>query len=203
MPVRHGSRCALMAAASTGWRSPTTASACQGTNWRCACCAMPPRSSPTTTWCGSPRWASAARRCRRSARPRACTSPLACRDGPRHGNPRRGRPRVRRRPVRRFAGHAGGGAGPVLRHARAPEVPQESAHRGGACRGGGAPAGAGGPRRGVPAGKGRACGIRGSGAGPDRARGGAARRRGRRGDGCRSPRNATGFGSPDMSAPPR
>ena len=41
-------------------------------NWRWRCSATPPRSSPTTTWCASPRSASAARRCPASAPPRGC-----------------------------------------------------------------------------------------------------------------------------------
>ena len=63
------------AAASTASRSPTTAAA-----WRAdelALAVLAPRhlqAAPTTTWCASPRWASAARRCPRSARRRGSPS---------------------------------------------------------------------------------------------------------------------------------
>ena len=53
----------------------------RGRRWRWRCSATPPRSWPTTTWCASPPWASAARRCPRSARRRGWPSPRA-RPGP-------------------------------------------------------------------------------------------------------------------------
>ena len=115
-----------------------------------------------------------------------------------------GRPCRGRRADRRVGGDTGGGAGPVLRHAGAAQIPEIPAHRGRTRRGGGPPAGAVGAGRGVPAGTGRPRGVRGAGAGADRAGRRAAGGGGRRRDaaGARGTRHPGGVhcGSAAISA---
>ena len=94
------------------------------------------------------------------------------------GDPGRGRRGVRCHPRRRRAGHAGGGARPVLRHPGAAQVPEAPAHRGRPRRGRGAPPGAGCALGRVPAGMRWPRRVRPAGAGPRGPGRRAVRRRG-------------------------
>ena len=125
------------------------------------------------------------------------------RRGARLGNPRRGRRGVRRGPDRGRAGHARRGAGPVLRHPGAAQVPQAPAHRGGPRRGGGAASGTGGARGRVPAGERRARRLRPAAAGTRRRASRRCSARRRRMRWSRSPASAARCASRATPARPR